>query len=124
MAELRKLNLTDAQKQEIASILKDKRDEAKTLATQMADARKNLFTVMSSPEYNDAAVQQAAQQIAQVHEQMIVLRAQIFHQVQGILTPEQQTKLAAMRARFGEKMQDRIEHRFDRLDKWIDAHSN
>jgi len=121
---LKKLGLTDVQKREVAGILKENRDQIKSLATQMADARKKVFALAGAAEYNEAALRQAAQDAAKVHEDMIVLRAQMGQKIRAILTPEQLAKLDAMKAKFGGKMEERMDHRFDRLDHWIDKHSS
>ena len=120
---LKKLQLTEAQKHDVAVILKENRDQFKGLRSQMAEARKNLFAAINAPEYNEVAVRQAAHEIARCQEELIVMRAQIRHQVRAVLTPEQLAKLDAMRERFRERIREHRHDRFERMDKWIDAHS-
>ncbi|MCE5333897.1 MAG: Spy/CpxP family protein refolding chaperone [Desulfobacteraceae bacterium] len=121
---LKGLNLTEAQKKDIATILRTKRDEAKGIADEMVAARKNLFTLVGAADYNESAVRQAAHEISRLHEEMLVLRAGAVHQVQGLLTPEQKQKWDVKRARFADNMQDRMDDRFEHLDEWINAHSH
>lgn len=121
---LKKLDLTDAQKRDVAAILKAHREQVKKLAVQTADAREKLFAVVGSRDYNEAAIRQAAQELSKLHEEMIVLRAQMIHKIRGVLTADQQAKLDAMRAKFHGRMHKHMDRRFERLDKWIDKYSS
>lgn len=121
---LKKLNLTDAQKHDVAVILKENRDQVRNLATQMAGSREKIFSLVGGADYNEAALRQAAQDVSKLHEEMIVLRAQIAQKIRGVLTADQLAKLDAMRARFGGKMEKRMDRGFDRMDQWIDKYSS
>ncbi|MFZ2448088.1 MAG: Spy/CpxP family protein refolding chaperone [Syntrophobacteraceae bacterium] len=118
------LNLSKAQKHSIALILKDHRAEARECVANLRAARKNLFTAVRAPEYNEPAVRQAARDVSHWQEEMAVRRAQIVHEIQKVLSPEQKEKLVARRAKFGDKIERRFQERFDRLDRWIDANAS
>lgn len=117
------MDLTDAQKHDIAVILKEKREEAKGCMGQMSTARKNLFALTGAPEYNEAEVRRAAHQVAEIQEQLMVLRAGAVHRIQSVLTPEQRAKWSERRAHFAEKKHDHMHDGFGHMDEWIDAHS-
>ncbi len=117
------LNLTKAQKHDIAIILKDHRQDMKENMANMRTARKNLFAAVHSPEYNEQAVRDAAREVSRWEENMAVQRAQVHSQIQKVLTPEQKTKLAAKFADFGGKFEQRSQKRLDRMDKWIEKHA-
>lgn len=123
LAFLAELNLSDAQKHQVALILKDHRQEARDGVANLMAARKNLFAAVRGPEYNEDAVRQAAREVARFEEEMAVHRAQVFSQVQQLLTPEQKAKVAARRAEFGNKIEQRVQSRLDRLDDWIDRNA-
>ncbi len=118
--ELGRLGLSPEQKSDIANILKEKRNEAKTLVDQMVEARKKLFAVIGSTDYNEGTVRQAAQEVARWREELIVLRAQAGRQINEVLTAEQKAKLDAARDRIQGRMQEHIDRRFEHLDQWIE----
>jgi Spy/CpxP family protein refolding chaperone len=120
---MRGLDLSADQKQQIALIFKEHRDDAKQTIGNMAAAREKLFSAVHGAQYNEAAVRQAAQDVARLQEEMAVMRAQVVSKVQNVLTPEQKEKLAAGRADMRSRMQDRMEARFDRMDGWINRHA-
>lgn len=121
--ELGRLGLSPEQKSDIANILKEKRNEARTFVDQMVEARKKLFAVIGSADYNEGAVRQAAQEVARWREELVVLRAQAGRQINEVLTAEQKTKLDAARDRIHGRMQDHIDRRFEHLDQWIEDNS-
>ncbi|MHC1727190.1 MAG: Spy/CpxP family protein refolding chaperone [Syntrophobacteraceae bacterium] len=123
MHGLNRLDLSTEQKHDIALILKEKRNEARTLVDQMVEARKKLFTTIGSTDYNESAVRQAAQEVARCHEELIVLRTQAGQQIKEVLTSEQKAKMEAAREHFGQRMQEHIDDHFDHLDQWIEENS-
>ncbi len=120
----KKLGLSEDQKHQVAVILKGKRDQRNQLVNQMIDARKNYRTTIGAPNFNEADVRKAAQAVTRVQEDLMVLRAQTRHEIRAVLTPEQQQKMDAMREKFGNRMRDRIDSRFERMDSWIDKHAS
>jgi protein CpxP len=117
---MHKLDLTAEQKQQVATILKDNRDEGRQLFEKLAAAREKLFAAIHEPQYNEETIRQAAQELAPLREDLIVFRARVGNDIRNVLTPEQQEKFAAFRAEMKDRMRDRMEARLDRMDKWID----
>lgn len=120
---LSKLNLTNDQKHKVALILKDHRQEAKETMNNLRTARKNLFAAVNSQEYNEAAVRQAAKDVARWQEEMAVHRAKVMSEVRKVLTPEQISQIEAKKAGFGDKFEKRRQKHMERMDKWIEKHA-
>jgi periplasmic protein CpxP/Spy len=117
---LHKLNLTDAQKQQVAGILKSNEAEAKTVAAGMANARAQLVKAILSGD--ESAATAAAAEMATYTGQAAGFGAQIVGQVNKILTPDQQAVLQKMQAKIGSHTTDRVDRRFAHWDEWIAKH--
>lgn len=94
-ALLSRMNLTDAQKQEIAAILEAHRPELEALVTQYRDARNVLRGAIQQPTVDSTAVTSAAAEVSRLETEIAVERAEIFSEVSAVLTPEQRAELAA-----------------------------
>jgi periplasmic protein CpxP/Spy len=104
---LSKLNLTDAQKAQVKSIMTAAGPQMKSIHQQMhANSLK-----LSQMEPNDGAyaatVAEVSQANAALHAQMITQREQVRASVFKILTPAQQQQLATLKAEMQAKMQAR-----------------
>jgi len=121
---LEKLDLTAQQKPQVAQILKDSMEKANPLREQMKTAFKGLRDVMDKTPGDEAAVRQAAQAIAKAGEDMAVLHGQTKAKIDAILTPEQKAKRDEMKAKFMDKIKERMtEHKGEhgnRMNEWIE----
>jgi Spy/CpxP family protein refolding chaperone len=120
---LAQLNLTATQKQEIAGILKQHREEAQELRNNMFKARTALMEAITATDSTESAVREAARKAAETGEQLAVLRAKIYGQIRELLTPEQQETLLKVKADFTLRMKERMGHRIQRMDQWIEENS-
>ncbi|MEN6440673.1 MAG: Spy/CpxP family protein refolding chaperone [Syntrophobacter sp.] len=118
-----RLDLSVAQKRDIALILKAHREEASALFSNLITTRKNLFNAVHAPEYTEAYVRQAAHEAAVWEIDLTVLRAQVISEIRNVLTPEQKDEVAERQAQYGDKIQDRVEECFQRLDTWVETHA-
>ncbi len=116
---MHKLNLTAAQKAEVAAILKSNEPTARTIATGLANAgaqvRKDILNGSFNADHFNALVtyeQQGAQ-----------LRAKNIAAILPILTKDQQAILQNIQDKVDSKMNAAIDARFASLDKWIAKHS-
>jgi Spy/CpxP family protein refolding chaperone len=106
-----RLNLTDAQKQQITSIVESRRDEVRTLADRGRTAREALEEAVTARTFDEATVRSRSAELAAVEVDMAVTRARIFAEVVQILTPEQRTQLDTLRAEMQQMRQTRQERR-------------
>jgi Spy/CpxP family protein refolding chaperone len=106
------LNLTDAQKEQIKSIMEANRATNRPLMQQMAQNHLAMLAATSNGAFDQAKVSALAGQQAQLMAQMTVQRESIQHQIYTqVLTPEQRTTADEMR----QKQINRIN---EHLQKW------
>ncbi len=115
---MHKLNMSDAQKAQVAEILKSNENRAKTVAHETANAvvqvRKDFVQGKFNAEHFDNLIK--------YERQGAELRAQVMASVLPKLTQEQRTNLASMQDKVGSQINSRIDSRFARLDSWIAKH--
>jgi len=95
---LRELNLTDAQKEQVRTIMKANHASMKTVMQQMEQNRAALLAATANGAYDAAKIQALANQQAQLHAAMIVNHEAIQHQIYTtVLSSEQQAKAEQLR---------------------------
>jgi len=103
-----KLNLTDAQKEQMKQIAARHRESTKALREQMRSARRNGGNDgVLNGTFNEAAVRAAAQTRANAQVELEVARARMMSEMYNVLTPEQKTLLATERQQREQKRQER-----------------
>jgi periplasmic protein CpxP/Spy len=100
-----KLNLTDAQKAQVKSIMTAAGPQMKSIHQQMHANSMKLSQMAPNDGAYAATVQEVSQANAALHGQMITQREQVRASVFKILTPAQQQQLATMKAEMQAKMQ-------------------
>lgn len=118
---LKRLDLTQEQRAQVRDIISAHREEMRSHADALAAARETLMETMEAESLDESAVREAHRALAGVKEEMAVLRARMFHEIKGILTPEQNARLVQMRAEKRERMKARREHRRARIDDRLPA---
>jgi Spy/CpxP family protein refolding chaperone len=100
MARLaRRLNLTDAQRQQAKGIFQGLRTQAQPIRTQLQQERLALVNAAVAGQPADA-LNQLAQAEAPQFAQLAVLRAQALGKFYAILTPAQQQQFQTMQAKW------------------------
>jgi len=95
---LRELNLTDAQKEQVKSIMKANHASMKPLMQQMEKNRAAMLAATANGTYNAAQIQTLANQQSQLLAAMIVNREALHHQIYTqVLTADQQAKAEQLR---------------------------
>jgi len=106
----RELNLTDAQKAQIKTIMQSNRASMKAVATQMAQNRAALLAATANGAYDPAKIQALAGQQAQLEAMMIVNRESVKHQIYTqVLTSDQQAKAEQLRTQEINRINERIQ---------------
>ena len=96
---LRELNLTDAQKAQVKTIMQANRANMKTLFQQMEQNRAALLAATANGAYDAAKIQALAAQQAQLTAAMVVNREALQHQIYTkVLTSDQQAKAEQLRS--------------------------
>lgn len=94
----KQLNLTDAQKQQIKSMMQSQRATMRPVLQQMAQNRLAMLNATAGGAFDQAKVQAIATQQAQLMAQLSVQRAQIHSQIYNqVLTAEQKAKADELR---------------------------
>jgi Spy/CpxP family protein refolding chaperone len=107
------LNLTDAQKVQIKTIMQSQRSTVRPLMLQLEQNRAAMLSATASGAFDQAKVQQLAAQRAQIMAQLSVQKAQIHSQIYNqVLTSDQKTKADQMR----QTRLDRINQRVQKLE--------
>jgi protein CpxP len=106
----RRLNLTDAQREQIKTIAQSHRDEWRGLADRMRTSRQALVDATAANPIDEGAIRQRSADIAAVQADVAVARAKARAEMMQVLTPDQQAQLDTMRSR----MRDRLAARRQR----------
>jgi len=99
------LDLTDAQQAQVKSMWQAEQPNIMPLVQQLANAHKQMVSVTANGKFDQAQVQAIANQQAQTIAQLIVEKQKLQSQVYGILTPDQQAKMARIQQRHMDHMQ-------------------
>ncbi|EFL52676.1 conserved hypothetical protein [Solidesulfovibrio fructosivorans JJ]] len=89
LGRLLSLNLSDAQKHEVAVILKQNRSAFEAAGRAMHEAFDTMRKIMRTDPGNEQSIRQASRKIAAAGEELAVLRGKVTARVLAVLTPEQ-----------------------------------
>ena len=118
------LKLTDAQKHDVALVLKRNRPAFHADMEAMRAAFDGMRQVMRTDPGNEAAVRQASKAIAAAAEDMAVLRGKVEAALMALLTPEQH-KLwdEAEKPPVPRDIKERFHAGRELVNDWIDTHA-
>lgn len=103
-----KLNLTEAQKEQMRQITARYQESAKAQRQQSgAGERRRGFDAFNGGTFDEAAVRAAAQARANARVEVEVAHARMMSEMYNVLTPEQKAQLAAERQQREQKRQER-----------------
>jgi protein CpxP len=94
----RQLGLSDGQKQQIRGIVQSHRDEWKALAERARAARQAVNQSVTADNVDEAAIRNSSAQLAAVQADVAVARAHARAEIWNVLTPDQQSKAATLKA--------------------------
>lgn len=101
---MRWLDLTDDQKAKVKDITESARKNVEPLTQEMRDNHKNLATLGTDGNFDQAKVEALANEQAGIMSKLIVEREKTKAQIFALLTDEQKAKSVEMRQQFAEKM--------------------
>lgn len=114
---LRKLDLSESQRQEIKTIFEIEREQVRAYHESTRALGAELHDQIEADPYNESAVRAKAAAVAALGVEIAVLRARQDGRVRDVLTPEQLDQLEQMkekRQEFREERRERFEHRRER----------
>jgi Spy/CpxP family protein refolding chaperone len=95
------LDLTEEQKTQIKALHEKARTDSETYHEQLKPVRESLRTAIESSTFDEAAVRALLVKEAQLMTELNVIRTRTENAVYNLLTAEQKTKLAELRAHHG-----------------------
>jgi protein CpxP len=104
--ELRALDLTDAQREQVRAIMESHREDQKAIGERMRTARKALQDTITADTFDEAAIRARATEVAAIDADAAVLQAKIHAAVFAILTPEQVKKSKELRSEMENRMKE------------------
>ena len=104
---LNRLDLTDAQKERVGSILDAHRNTQEAIGTRMREARLALDEAVVTDVINESVVRARAADLAVVEADAAVERARLYSDVYQVLTSDQKSKLKNLQAEMKERQQER-----------------
>ena len=118
------LKLTDAQKHDVAVLLKRNRAVFETDMGAMREAFDGMRQVMRTDPGNEADVRQASRVIGVAAEDLAVLHGKVEAALKALLTPEQRTLWDEMdRPPLPKDAKERFHAGRELVNDWIDAHA-
>ena len=103
---LRGLELSDAQREQVRTIMESHREEQKAIGDRMQAARTALHEAIAADTFDEGAIRAKAAEIGAVEADAAVLQAKIRAEVFTILTPEQAAKAKALRTEMENRMKE------------------
>jgi protein CpxP len=106
---LRGVQLTDAQREQVRSIMQSHRTELDNTRKALGEAHRAFAAATRSATPDEAAVRTQASAVANAMAEEAILRAKIRAEVHALLTPEQQQELKTREANMQKRLQERQE---------------
>jgi protein CpxP len=106
---LGRLDLTDAQREQIRTIVETRRAATDPLMERERTARAALQDAIETQPVDAGTIRARSAELAAVEADLAVARAELHAEIVGVLTPEQQTELAQIREERDQRMADRRE---------------
>ncbi len=103
------LDLTDAQEEQVKTILETRRAASEPLLERAQSARTALHEAIETQPVDEATIRARSAELASVEADLAVARAQVQAEIVGLLTDEQKAELAEMREDRADRMEDRRE---------------
>jgi Spy/CpxP family protein refolding chaperone len=105
---LRGLNLTEAQRQQVHTLMQQSREQNRDLASRLRQAREAHRTATEAIPFNEQTIRSAMQALVDAETEAAVARAKLRADILALLTPEQQAQAAKLKA---ERQSQRRERR-------------
>jgi Spy/CpxP family protein refolding chaperone len=105
------LDLTQAQQDQAKAIMDKEKPVIQPLMKQLMQAHKDLSSLEDSGTFDEAKVRALAAQNTQAMTELFVQKARIHAELFQILTPDQKTKLAQVKAKHEARMQEHMQQK-------------
>jgi Spy/CpxP family protein refolding chaperone len=102
---LGRLELTDAQREQVRTILDSHREDSLALRKRATEARQALDAAITAGAYDEATVRARSADVATVEADVAVQRARVYQEVFRILTTQQQEEAKKIQAQMRQRME-------------------
>ncbi len=116
---LMELDLTDAQKAEIAAILEASKTEMDSAKQKRDEVKEILAPVMTADTFDEENLRSAFAKASPIVEDVMVIKAKIGSQIKSVLTAEQKQILDEKRQEGMEKMEKFKKFQETMLETWL-----
>ena len=113
---MNRLNLTDAQRDQVKSVIQAHSTDIKAVGDRAFAAHRALEAVISADTVDESAIRARSADVATVEADMAVMRAQIRAEVWQILTPDQQQQAKTLQAQMEQRMENGRQRHLQRRD--------
>jgi len=100
-----RLNLTEAQRDQVKSVIRAHGTDLKAVGDRAFAAHQALEAVIGADTVDESAIRARSADVATVEADMAVMRAQVRAEVWQILTPDQQQQARTLQAEMEQRMQ-------------------
>lgn len=94
----RKLDLTEAQQEQVRTLLESERERVASLRKQLAETREKIRQATLAETFDEAAVRALAVSQSEARVELAVSRARVKSQIHALLTPEQRERAKTFRS--------------------------
>lgn len=108
---LGQLNLSDAQREQVRSVMERHREDMRAVGQRLREAHQAQRNAVETVPVNEALIRSTSQALATAQTDMALLQARIHSDVWGLLTPEQQAKAKELKEKRAERARQRGERR-------------
>ena len=119
---LRGVQLTDAQREQVRSIMQTHRIELENARKALGEAQRAFAEATRAAAIDEAAIRERSTAVADAMAANAILRARVRAEVHALLTPEQQQELKERTATMQQRMQQRQERQKQRLEQRNQRH--
>jgi protein CpxP len=107
--ELRGLNLTDAQEQQVRDIRQQEREGMQALQQKLRAASDAQRAAIQTIPVNEGLIRDTTAALAEVQAELAIRQAHVHSQVWAVLTPAQQAEATRIRAEREGRQKDRVQ---------------
>lgn len=105
--ELRALDLTGAQREQVQQLTQQHREQTRALFERARAAREAQRQAIEAMPFNEQQIRAAMQTVAEAETELAVQQARLQSDIYALLTPEQQQRVQKMRADREARMKER-----------------
>ena len=114
---LRGVELTDAQREQVRSIMESHRTEFETVGRALGDAHRAFGEATRAESVDESTIRTRASAVASAMADEAILRSKVRSEVHALLTPEQQQQLKDREAAMQKRQQERLQRQKERLQQ-------